>query len=143
MGARPASAAEEGHGRQLTATPEAARLYRVAQDCHGNLPVLAATLRQAVVADPGFEVAAADLAALDGGPYRRQRPPHYSWERHHVEVVLSARCGDQRRTYDLLREHLAVVGCDPVALAVVVALAQEQAPDDLMDMLRGCHHPSR
>ena len=42
-----------------------------------------------------------------------------NWERHHIEVVRTAAAGNHRRAADLLREHLAGVGCDPLALRIV------------------------
>ena len=35
-----------------------------------------------------------------------------NWERHHIEVIRAASAGDAMRAADLLREHLANVGCD-------------------------------
>ena len=57
--------AVEEHGRAVTANPKAAAWYRQAQravDCR----LAAAALRLALIADPAFGLAVADLAAIDG-----------------------------------------------------------------------------
>ena len=45
-----------------------------------------------------------------------------NWERHHIEVVRAAAAGNHSRAADLLREHLASLGCDPLALRIVTEL---------------------
>jgi hypothetical protein len=66
-----------------------------------------------------------------------------SWERHHTEVVRTAASGNARRAIDLLREHLAGVGCDPLAVRIVAQFQLPGAPeDDFEDLVRrlpGCH----
>jgi hypothetical protein len=142
-GPGPSHESHESHGRRLTTTPEAAARYRSAQARSGDRASLVAALRAAVRADPGFVVAAADLAALAPGAgdavAARAATPLRAWERHHVEVVAAAAGRDARRAVDLLREHLAVVTCDPVATAVVVGAAAGEALDDILDRLPGCH----
>ena len=69
-----------------------------------------------------------------------------NWERHHVEVVRTAVAGNHSRAADLLREHLASVGCDPLALRIVTELRRRaglrDGLDDLRDRLPGCHPAS-
>jgi hypothetical protein len=73
------------------------------------------------------------------GPSRHQM----NWERHHIEVVHTATSGNARRATDLLREHLASVGCDPLAVRIVAQLQHPGGPDDdfedLVRRLPGCH----
>ena len=133
----------ESHGRHLTTTPEAAARYRAAQAEFSDRARLVAALRGALRADPGFVVAAADLSALapapDGTGEAPPTAPLRAWERHHVEVVNAAAGRDARRAVDLLREHLSMVACDPVATAVVVDAAPGEALDDILAGLPGCH----
>ena len=129
----------ESHGRELTATGDAARYYRTAQQHHRDRSRLIAALRLAVEADPTFAVAASDLAALDRGQAASENHPYQSWERHHVEVVGAAADGNARRAVDLLREHLAVVACDPIATAVVLGAASDEVVNDILDRLPACH----
>jgi hypothetical protein len=133
--------ARESHGRQLTTTAEAAIFYRAAQEHCRDTSHLIRILRLAARADPAFEVAAIDLGALDG---RLRAPTAWSlrpWERHHIEVVMAAAGRDARRAVDLLREHLSVVACDPVATAIVVGAAGHEPLDDIFDRLPSCHQP--
>jgi hypothetical protein len=144
-GPAPQQSSHESHGRHLTTTPEAAASYRAAQAECSDRARLVAALRGAVRADPAFVVAAADLSALSAEPdavtsagapaMARLR----AWERHHVEVVTAALRRDARHAVDLLREHLSVVSCDPVATAVVVGAAPGEALDDILDGLPSCH----
>jgi hypothetical protein len=66
-----------------------------------------------------------------------------NWERHHIEVVRAASSGETERAADLLREHLAGIGCDPLAMRVVTCLRDPQGRDDgfrdLGLQLPGCH----
>ena len=66
-----------------------------------------------------------------------------SWERHHIEVVRAARRGNVSRATDLLREHLAHVGCDPLALRIVTDLRRRignlDGLEDFSAQLPGCH----
>ena len=126
----------------VTANPRAAAWYRRAQraaDPHRA----AAALRLAVSADPGFGLAAADLAALTGTPGQQPAGRPMNWERHHIEVVATAAAGQATRAADLLREHLASVGCDPLAVRITARLrAPTGAGDDFEDLasqLPGCH----
>ena len=148
--------AVEDHGRVVTANPRAAAWYRRAQRA-ADPDRAAAALRLAVSADPGFGVAAADLVALTGTP--GQQPGRrgsaacgsagraMNWERHHIEVVATAAAGRATRAADLLREHLASVGCDPLAVRITVHIAGRlQRPtdpgddfEDLAGQLPGCH----
>jgi hypothetical protein len=103
----------------------------------------AMALRLAVTADPDFAVAAADLAAITGiaGRLPGRRP--MSWERHHIEVIAAAAAGHVTRASDLLREHLASIGCDPLAIRIIAWLRGPMASDDDFDelggQLPGCH----
>ena len=138
--------AVEDHGRVVTASPRAAAWYRRAQraaDSHRA----AAALRLAVSADPGFDLAAADLSALSGTPGDRPAGRAMNWERHHIEVVATAASGQATRAADLLREHLAGVGCDPLAVRITVHITGRlRGPagsgddfEDLAGQLPGCH----
>lgn len=115
--------AVEDHGRALTANRQAAAWYRQAQRAVTCRQAVAA-LRRAVTADPAFGLAVADLDALNGttsqDPGRRQM----NWERHHIELVSAAATGAAARAADLLREHLATVGCDPLASRIAAQLRQ-------------------
>jgi hypothetical protein len=79
--------------------------------------------------------------------YRRDRQGHrhqqMNWERHHIEVVVTAATGNARRAADLLREHLASVGCDPLAFRIAAMLWQPAGTNDdfdnLASQLPGCH----
>jgi hypothetical protein len=129
----------ESHGRALSTTPDAARHYQVAQDRHRNRSGLVAALQRAVDADPGFALASADLCALEGRDPVAYSGPLHTWERHHLEVLAAAR-RDVQRAADLLREHLAVVRCDPVVTAVVVGATTDDRSADLLRNLPGCHY---
>jgi hypothetical protein len=129
----------ESHGRALSTTPEAARHYQVAQDRHRDKSGLVGALQRAVDADPGFAVAAADLSALEGRAPVAHSGPLHTWERHHLEVLAAAR-RDVQRAADLLREHLAVVRCDPVVTAVVVGAATDDLSADILGKLPDCHY---
>ena len=126
----------------VTANPQAAAWYRRAQraaDPHRA----ALYLSLAVTADPDFALAAADLAAITGTPGRHPGRRPMNWERHHVEVVTAAAAGHVTRASDLLREHLANVGCDPLAVRITTGLREPMARDDDLDelasQLPGCH----
>ncbi len=132
----------EDHGRVVTANRRAAAFYRQAQRAADRRQATAA-LRLAVHADPTFGVAMADLCAITGtagdGPSGQQM----NWERHHIEVVRTAASGDAGRATDLLCEHIASVGCDPLAVRIAAQLQPVGAPDedfqDLVRRLPGCH----
>ena len=66
-----------------------------------------------------------------------------NWERHHIEVVTAAAAGHVTRASDLLREHPASVGCDPLAVRITARLREPTAMDDdleeLASQLPGCH----
>ena len=137
--------AVEDHGRAVTASSEAAARYRQAQRAvDGRLAAIALSL--AVEADPVFTLALADLEAITGTSAERTGHRQMSWERHHNEVVRTAASGDSKRAVDLLREHLAGVGCDPLAFQIVAQWRQRAETDDdfenLASQLPGCH-PSR
>ncbi len=126
----------------VTANAAAAAWYRRAQraaDPHRA----AMALRLAVSADPGFALAAADLAAITGTAGRHPGRRPMNWERHHIEVVTAAAAGQLTRAADLLREHLANVGCDPLAVRITTGLREPMARDDdlneLASQLPGCH----
>lgn len=128
--------AVEDHGRAVTTSQQAAAWYRLAQraiDCR-----LAATaLRLAVTADPGFGLAVADLDALDGTTSQKPSSRQMNWERHHIEVVSAAAADDAVRAADLLLEHLANVGCDPLAYRIAAHLRQSTRVT--ADRLPSCH----
>jgi len=132
----------ESHGHQLSTTPEAAEWYQTAQLHSGDRARVLAALHAATVADPGYPVAAIDLSAFE-----RRSPVGASghltgWERHHVDIVAAAASGDVHRAVDLLRDHLVTVGCDPIAVALVLAAGPSEPVDDLLDGLPACHCPS-
>jgi hypothetical protein len=60
-----------------------------------------------------------------------------NWERHHIEVVSTAVTGDPVRAADLLREHLANVGCDPLAYRIIAHLRRPGR--STTHLLPGCH----
>jgi hypothetical protein len=65
-----------------------------------------------------------------------------NWERQHIEVVTAAAQGHFTRASDLLREHLACIGCDPLAVRITARLREPMARDDsenLAGQLPGCH----
>jgi hypothetical protein len=141
-----AGPAVEDHGRVVTATVQAAAFYRQAQQAT-NASVTVQALRHAVIADPGFGLAVADLAAITKAPPSPTIGRPMSWERHHIEVVRTAVAGNVGRATDLLREHLASVGCDPLALRIVTDLRRRTGTwdglEDLSTQLPGCHRASR
>jgi DNA-binding GntR family transcriptional regulator len=128
--------AVEDHGRAVTANQQAAAWYRHAQravDCR----LAAAALRLAVTADPAFELAVVDLSAIEGTTSRHPGRGQMNWERHHIEVVSAAATDDAVRAADLLREHLANVGCDPLAYRIAAHLRQPGPVTD--ERLPNCH----
>ena len=137
--------AVEDHGRAVTASLRAARWYRQAQRAIDRRRATTA-LRLAVEADPAFELALADLDAITGTSGQRHSHGQMNWERHHMEVVRTAASGNGKRAAGLLREHLAGVGCDPLAFRIVAQMQQSIGTDDdledLAGQLPGCH-PTR
>ena len=137
--------AVEDHGRVVTTSRRAARFYRQAQRAV-DAPQATAALRLAVNADPAFGLAIADLDAITGTARDAPSRQQMSWERHHIEVVRTAATGDANRAAGLLREHLASVGCDPLAVRITADLRPPGGHDDdsehLVDRLPGCH-PTR
>ena len=137
--------AVEDHGRAVTASPRAATWYRHAQRAIDRRRATTA-LRLAVEADPAFELALADLDAMTGTSGQRHSRGQMNWERHHIEIVRTAVSGNARRAADLLREHLAGVGCDPLAFRIVAHMRQTMGMDDDFEDLAGhlpdCH-PTR
>ncbi|HEX4217224.1 MAG TPA: hypothetical protein VHZ02_02545 [Acidimicrobiales bacterium] len=134
--------AVEDHGRAVTANTRAAAFYRQAQQAV-NAPDAVTALRLAVTADPDFGLAVADLEAIAEAPPSPRPGRHMSWERHHIEVVRTAAAGNVGRAGDLLREHLAGVGCDPLALRIVTDLRRRAGHRDGLEelgiRLAGCH----
>jgi hypothetical protein len=134
--------AVEDHGRVVNANPQAAAWYRRAQRAADSHRAVAA-LRLAVSADPDFGLAVADLGALTGTPDHQPAGRAMNWERHHIEVVATAAAGQATRAADLLREHLASVGCDPLAIRITARLQPPTGPgddfEDLASQLPGCH----
>jgi hypothetical protein len=131
----------EVHGRTVTATPRAAAWYQQAQRAIDSRRA-AKALRLAVGADPGFGLAAADLGAITRTPDNDAGRRAMTWERHHIEVVRTAAAGNAGRALDLLREHLASVGCDPLAFRIVARLRRPANDDDfggLAAQLPDCH----
>jgi hypothetical protein len=128
--------AVEEHGRAVTANPRAAAWYRQAQlavDC----PRVTRALELALTADPAFGLAIADLGAITGRPSEEPKGRQMTWERHHIEVVRAASAGDAIRAADLLREHLASVGCDPLAARIAAHLRPSMP--GMTDRLPSCH----
>ena len=137
----PAGPAVEDHGRAVSTDPLAAAWYRQAQRA-ADLPRAAVALHLAVTADPDFALAAADLEAITGTPGRHPGRRPMNWERHHIEVVTAAAAGHLTRASDLLREHLAGVGCDPLAVRITARLKEPMGEDNwenLASQLPGCH----
>ena len=134
--------AVEDHGRAVTTNAKAAAFYRQAQQAVNAAQTVTA-LRLAVDADPTFALAATDLDALTETPPTSPKGHQMNWERHHIEVVRTAADGNIRRATDLLREHLASVGCDPLARRIVTHLQDRKEnrseSDDLGRPLPGCH----
>src|SRR5664280_1819367 len=97
----------------------------------------AAALGFAVTADPAFELAVVDLSAIDGTTSQHPGHGQMNWERHHIEVVSAAATDDAVRAADLLREHLANVGCDPLAYRIAAHLRQPRRVTD--ERLPNCH----
>ena len=133
--------AVEDHGRVVTANQRAAACYRQAQQAV-DLRRATTALRRAVNADPAFGLALADLGAITGtaprGPSHRQM----NRERHHIEVVRAAASGNAVRAADLLSEHLASVGCDPLAFRIAVQLRRPPGTDEFVNLagqLPSCH----
>ena len=108
-------------GGAVSANQQAAARYRQAQRAVDARRATVA-LRLAVRADPGFGLALADLDPLAGTMTQDADRQQMNWERHHVELVRTAAGGNAERATDLLREHLAGVGCDPLALRIVLHL---------------------
>jgi len=128
--------AVEEHGRAVTANRRAAAWYRQAQraaDCRRATTAL----ELAVTADPAFGLAIADLSAIKGTSTQDPRSRQMSWERHHIEVVRAASDGDAIRAADLLREHLANVGCDPLAARIATHLGKPMRA--MADRAPSCH----
>ena len=142
----PAGPAVEVHGRVVTANTRAAAFYRQAQQA-ADESVTVQALRLAVMADPGFGLAAADLAAITEAPPGPTGGRPMNWERHHIEVVRTAAAGNVSRATDLLREHLASVGCYPLALRIVTDLhrrtGNQDGLEDLSAEYPGCHRAPR
>jgi hypothetical protein len=141
-----AGRAVDDHGRVVTANFQAAAFYRQAQQAVDTSATVEA-LRHAVTADPGFGLAVADLDALTETSPAAVRGRQTSWERHHIEVINTAVAGNVSRATDLLREHLAIVGCDPLALRILIDVRRRTGNlDELADFsaeLPGCHRAPR
>ena len=137
--------AVEDHGRAVTANSRAATWYRQAQRAIDRRRAITA-LRLAVEADPAFELALADLDAMTGTSSQRHSRGQMTWERHHIEVVRTAASGIGGRAAGLLREHLADIGCDPLAFRIVAQMRQPAGVgddfEDLAAQLPDCH-PAR
>ena len=138
----PSGPAVEDHGRALTSSSLAAASYRQAQRANDRRRATI-ELRRAIEADPAFELARADLEAITGTSRKGHGRGQMNWERHHIEVVRTAASGDGKRAADLLREHLAGVGCDPLAFRIVAHVRKLSEMDDDLDNLErqlpGCH----
>ena len=130
----------------MTANIQAAAFYRQAQQAIDTFHTVTA-LRHAARADPAFELAVADLGAFTEAPSQAMSGRQMNWERHHIDVVRTAAAGNLGRAADLLREHLASVGCDPLALRIVTELrrraGQRDGLDDLIGHLPTCHPVSK
>jgi hypothetical protein len=140
-----AGLAVEDHGRAVTSNTQAAAFYRQAQQARDAADAITG-LRHAVTIDPAFGLATADLDALTETPPGVIDGHQMNWERHHIEVVRMAAAGNHTRAADLLREHLANIGCDPLALRIVTELRRREGHQDGLDDLRGqlprCHPAS-
>jgi hypothetical protein len=135
--------ASDEHGRDLSTSASAAAWYRAAQRSARPPEDPRPPLRNAVRADPTFAVAVADLGALTGEePSATVTRPATTWERHHQEIVAAAVDGHSPRAVALLREHLAEVGCDPLAVRIVGDQAPDDDVSDLAEQLPGCHAPA-
>ncbi len=134
--------AVDDHGRAVTASQQAASWYRHAQRT-ADLREARLALRLAVTTDPAFALAIVDLDAITGTTPRAIRGRQMNWERHHIEVVRSAAAQDFDRAADLLRELLAAIGCDPLAMRIVIDLAMRTGKkgelDDLTRQPPSCH----
>jgi hypothetical protein len=134
--------AVEDHGRVVTANRRAAAFYRQAQRAVDALQATTA-LRRAVTADPAFGLAIADLDAITRTAGEAPGRQQMSWERHHIELVRTATAGNAQRASGLLREHLANVGCDPLAVRIAAHLRRLGGEHDdvegLVGQLPGCH----
>ena len=137
-----AGPAVDVHGRVVTAKRRAAARYRQAQRAAGSRLATTA-LRLAVHAGPAFGLAVADLDVITGTASQGPGHQQMNWERHHIEVVRAAAAGNARRAADLLREHLAGVGCDPLAFGIAAMLRPPAGKNDdsgnLASHLPGCH----
>ena len=137
-----AGLAVDVHGRVVTASRQAAARYRQAQRA-ADSRLATTALRLAVHADPAFGLAVADLNAITGTASQIPGHRQMNWERHHIEVVRAAATGNARRAADLLREHLASVGCDPLAFRIAAMFRQPGGKNDefenLASQLPGCH----
>lgn len=136
----------EDHGRVITANGRAATFYRQAQRAL-DLKDATTSLELTVAADPNFELAVADLDSITLAPPNFLIGRTMTWERHHIEVVRMAAAGNFARAADLLREHLASVGCDPLALRIVTELGRKfgcgNGLQDLLVHFPPCHPGSR
>ena len=137
-----AGPAVDVHGRVVTANQRAAARYRQAQRA-ADSRLATTALRLAVNADPAFGLAVADLNAITGTASQIPSHRQMNWERHHIDVVRAAATGNARRAADLLREHHASVGCDPLAFRIAAMLRQPGGKNDdfenLASQLPGCH----
>jgi hypothetical protein len=137
--ARPAV---EDHGRAVTTNIQAASFYRQAQQAVDASHAVKA-LTRAVKADPAFGLGVADLDAITQARPSPISGRQMNWERHHIEVVRTAAAGNISRAADLLREHLASVGCDPLALCIVAELRRRKEHrselEDLTSHRPECH----
>jgi hypothetical protein len=137
-----AGPAVDVHGRAVTAMRRAAARYRQAQRA-ADSAAAATALQLAVNADPAFGLAVADLDAITGTASQGPSDQQMNWERRHIEVVAAAAAGNARRAADLLREHLASVGCDPLAFRIAAMLRQPAEKNDDFEILArrlpGCH----
>jgi DNA-binding FadR family transcriptional regulator len=97
---------------------------------------------QAVREQTGYS-ATTPISGTSGQRHSRRQ---MNWERHHIEIVRAAASGNGKRAADLLREHLAGVGCDPLAFRIVAQMRQPAGTDDdiedLARRLPDCH-PTR
>jgi len=113
----------------VTANQRAAECYRQARRTVDLRQAMTA-LRGAISADPAFGLALADLEAITGTAARDPGHRQMNWERHHIEVLRAAASGDAVRAADLLSEHLASVGCDPLAVRIAAQLRQPTGADE-------------
>ena len=141
-----AGLALEDHGRAITTNIQAAAFYRQAQRAADTSRTVTAPGTRSAPIPPSSSLSPISMPSLET-PLSAIGGRPMNWERHHIEVVRTAASGNLGRSADLLREHLASVGCDPVALRIVTELRRRAGRpgglDDLTGHLPACHPGSK